>query len=272
MAHYVIGDVQGCFSILQGLLSAVGFNVGSDTLWFTGDIVNRGPQSLQTLRFIKKHDFCMQTVLGNHDLYLLSLATVPHPSYKKKDTISPILQASDSKLLLDWLRTQPMYLQKENFWVVHAGIFPQWSMEETRSNGDEITVWLRGKHYAQLLSHMYGDQPRQYSQIKEGGFEKLRFAINVFTRMRALGRWDQSLEFKFKSTLADLPPDLLPWFEFENASFLNSMILFGHWSALGLHHSRYTTSLDTGAVWGGALTAYHLETGKTISVSAKNFI
>ncbi|MCV2509318.1 MAG: symmetrical bis(5'-nucleosyl)-tetraphosphatase, partial [Neisseriaceae bacterium] len=259
MAHYVIGDVQGCYTVLSDLLESIDFNYGKDSIWFAGDIINRGPESLETIRFIKKHADCLQTVLGNHDIYLLYLATRKSVTYKKKDTIAPILQAPDSKELIDWLRQQPLYLQNEHYIVVHAGVFPEWSLEDVQKNGDELSHWLQSAHYAELLNHMYGDLPNQYSKDLHG-FDRLRFNMNVFTRMRALYRWDKTLDFKFKSSLSNMPFYLKAWFDFDNQNLADKKILFGHWSTIGPYYGDYAIGLDTGAVWGGRLTAYNMDT------------
>ncbi|QRN40685.1 MAG: symmetrical bis(5'-nucleosyl)-tetraphosphatase [Neisseriaceae bacterium] len=265
MAHYVVGDVHGCYTILNDLLKLINFNYGKDSLWFTGDVINRGSESLQTMRFIKKHDDCMQMVLGNHDIHLLYLDTVRSCPNKKKDTLAPILEASDSKQLIDWLRQQPLYLQNEHYIVVHAGVFPEWSIEDMKQNGDELSDWLRGEHYVNLLNNIYGDLPDEYSKDLHG-FERLRFNMNVFTRMRALYRWNKKLDFKFKSSLNDMPFYLKAWFDFDNQHLSDKKILFGHWSTIGLNDADYAICLDTGAVWGGRLTAYDMDTGETFSV------
>ena len=267
MATYIIGDVQGCFDALKRLLSAIGFEKGRDNVIFTGDLVNRGPESLATLRFIKENDGTMQTVLGNHDLHLLSAGEEKNFIYHKKDTIQEIITAPDKDQLLSWLRKQPLYLIHGNFIIVHAGIYPAWDLKEMKHNGDEITKILQGENYRNFLQDMYGDKPNYYNPELEG-MPYLRFNLNVFTRMRALYRANKALNFTFKKPLDSLPFYLVPWFAFENPGLKGYQIVFGHWSAIGITRTDQVIALDTGVVWGGALSAYAVETDEIISVPA----
>lgn len=268
MAHYVIGDVQGCLITLQRLLRQLDFNYGKDTVTFVGDLVNRGPDSLGTLRFIKSHADCMETVLGNHDLYLLSQSLKKHPQYKKKDTIAPIFQAKDQAILITWLRSQPLYLHYPPYLIVHAGVHPQWGWQELCNYGDELSMWLKGPHFPYLMSQMYGNTPNVHHK-EMLAFDRLRFSINVFTRMRMVHLHDYGLDFDFKGQLSQLPKGLLPWFVIDNPGLQGMHVLFGHWSALGLYQTNKVTALDTGVVWGGKLTAYNMKTSKITSVASE---
>ena len=265
MAHYVIGDLQGCFAEYQALLAKLGFNPGVDTLWLTGDLVNRGPKSLATLRFVRANDGCMQTVLGNHDLHLLAL-DFGHGKIKRGDTIAEILTAPDRGALLGWLREQPLLVQEPNHVMVHAGLWPEWTLETAVSLANEVTHALQHDP-ADFFAHMYGNKPKRWAPDLIGE-DRLRFAVNVMTRMRAL-TLDGKLDFDFKSSLADMPNDLRPWFKSPDRRNTEITILFGHWSALGLYRGEHVVCLDTGALWGGPLTALDLNTQEIIQVPSQ---
>lgn len=264
MTRYAIGDLQGCFEEFQELLAHISFCHGRDTLWLVGDIVNRGPQSLACLRYIKQHEHSIQTVLGNHDLHLLAVAH-GHGRLKRQDTVSDILAAPDSQILLDCLRRQPLMVHDDTFVLVHAGLWPQWTVAEAQKRADEVAHALQHEAPA-YFAHMYGNRPD--SDHPADTAERLRFATNVFTRMRALTA-DGRMDFDFKSTLADLPAHLLPWFRAPNRQHLSHRIVFGHWSALGLHAENQTCGIDTGALWGGKLTALNLDNGEVFQVASK---
>lgn len=257
MARYAIGDVQGCFDELEQLLSKIGFCYGTDTLWLTGDIVNRGPKSLDVLRFVMRHENCMQIVLGNHDLHLLAVA-YSSGRLKKGDTLDDILNAADSKIMLDWLRHQPLMVAENEFLMVHAGLLPQWSAQEALSLAQEVENVLSSEDYREFFAQMYGNKPARYRPNLRG-MERLRLILNVMTRIRAITP-DNKLDFDFKSTYADLPDNLLAWFDAENRRYADHTVIFGHWSALGLYMDNNVIGLDTGALWGGALTAINLDT------------
>lgn len=262
MAHYAIGDLQGCFDEFQALLAKIGFNPGVDTLWLTGDLVNRGPKSLETLRFVRKHDECMQTILGNHDLHLLALS-YGIGKLKRGDTISDILQASDRNTLLDWLRTQPLLVQHEPYLMVHAGLWPDWSVALARQLAAE-TERVLCQHPEDFFAQMYGNKPHHWHDDLTG-IKRLRFTTNVLTRMRAITA-DRALDFDFKSTLADMPDTLMPWFAAPHRQNQEVTIVFGHWSALGYLRRNNVVCLDTGALWGGPLTALDLHTQEIVQV------
>ncbi len=264
MAHYAIGDVQGCCDELLKLLSKIAFNFGTDTLWLTGDLVNRGPKSLEVLRFAMKHDYCVQTVLGNHDLHLLAVAYAG-ARLKKGDTLDPILNAVDNKVMLEWLRHQPMFVAHNHYAMVHAGLLPDWDIDQAHDHAEQIEQILVSDRFEWLLQNMYGNKPKQEADISSE-LDRLRFSLNVMTRMRAITT-QHELDFDFKGEIDDLPENLTPWFAAEHPAWADHKIVFGHWSALGLHVDEHVIGLDTGAVWGRELTAISLPDGRITQVN-----
>lgn len=266
MSHYAIGDLQGCFHEFQTLLAHIDFNPSRDTLWLVGDLVNRGPDSLACLRFIKQHENSILPILGNHDLHLLA---VHHgfASSKRQDTLDAILNAPDRAILLDWLAAQPLLRQCGDTVIVHAGIWPEWTLETAQQRAREAEESIR-RQPQHFFAHMYGNQPDSDSP-KHSEIERLRFTTNVFTRMRTLHTDGSTLRLNhsFKAPLNQLPPDLKPWFAIPRP--MSHPIVFGHWSALGLHQEANTTAIDTGALWGGQLTALNLETGQILQVASQ---
>lgn len=272
MAIYAIGDVQGCFGELVELVAKLDFSPQRDQLWFTGDIVNRGPQSLDVLRYVKELGTAARVVLGNHDLHLLALANDAGKE-KPTDTLSPILQASDANTLLKWLRQQPLMVQDSSstYFMVHAGIYPWWSIETALERAREVETILRGKHHHKFFSLLYGNNPQCWHDAL-GKWDRLRFITNCFTRMRYCDN-NGNLLLKQKSAPGDQPRGVKPWFEFtilkNDESVAN--VIFGHWSTLGRYHKGNILGLDSGCVWGGALTAAKIGQGpiKFISVPSK---
>lgn len=267
MAHYAIGDIQGCYDELVALLDKIDFNHGTDTLWLTGDIVNRGKKSLEALQFCMQHESSVQIILGNHDLHLLAVG-YGHGTVKRSDTITPILEHADSKKMLDWLRHQPLMVRGEQHVMVHAGILPQWNIDKAESLAREAEAALTENKYEKFFEKMYGNKPTVWSE-ELSGYKRLRFIVNVFTRMRALSYQDE-LEFEFKSTLNKMPLYLRPWFKSPNRQHESHKIVFGHWSSLGYMNCDNIVSLDTGALWGGELTAYNLATEEITQVASIN--
>lgn len=256
MAIYAIGDVQGCFAELQRLLEKIGFDPREDSLKFTGDLVNRGPRSLETLRFIKGLGAAAVTVLGNHDLHLLSVA-VGASKTRHKDTFGDILNAPDRDELLDWLRHRPLLHHGHRFYLVHAGLPPQWNMGTAMKHAREVEAVLQSHDYAEFFAHMYGDEPAQWSD-ELTGWERLRFITNALTRIRYCGP-DGRLDFKEKCRPGQQPQSLAPWFEVPNRRSKSAEIIFGHWSTLGFYAKNGCYGLDTGCLWGGELTALRLD-------------
>lgn len=264
MSTYAIGDVQGCYQPLMQLLEKIQFDKQKDTLWFTGDLVNRGPQSLEVLRFVSQLGDKHQTVLGNHDLHLLAVADGSKTQHHT-DTLSEILAAPDINELLDWLRFRPLLVQQDSYVMTHAGIAPAWTIEKARLLAQEVEFVLRKGDAHELYHHMYGNQPDDWDDALTG-MDRLRCIINFFTRMRFCYR-DGRLNLSYKGTIADMPPELVPWFDVEPRANADTNIIFGHWAALGGEVDRANLfALDTGCVWGNKLTAMRLEDGMRFNI------
>ena len=265
MATYAIGDVQGCYRELRALLRRVRFKPDRDHLWFTGDLVNRGPDSLRVLRFVRGLGDGAVTVLGNHDLHLLACALAPRGGPRRKDTFHDVLGARDRDRLLDWLREQPLihHDAKLGYTMVHAGIPPAWTLREARERGREVETCLRGERCSRFLARMYGDLPRRWSEDLRG-WPRLRFITNGLTRMRFCAR-DGTINMRDKGPPGSQAWTLLPWFAVPGRRTRRSRIVFGHWATLHLvgagAHEHGVIGLDTGCVWGRELTAMRLEDG-----------
>lgn len=256
MSTYAIGDLQGCFISLQALLTKIDFDNTHDRLWLVGDLVNRGPGSLECLRFVSSLGNRATVVLGNHDLHLLAVAE-GLGKVGKYDTIQPILDAPDRADLLDWLCQQKLLHVDSRYVMVHAGLLPQWSLAKALAIAGEIESSMRGRHRRVFLKHMYGNHPRRWADNLTGS-DRLRLATNAMTRMRVLDNTDE-LDLEFKGKLAEIPSGLTPWFTKRHPSFADKTIVAGHWSALGLYISENFIGLDSGCVWGQQLTACRLE-------------
>lgn len=249
------GDLQGCRQPLEQLLKKIGA-APTEPLWFCGDLVNRGPDSLGTLRQIRQLGLRARTVLGNHDLHLLAQYAgirTPRPG----DTLEPILRAPDAPELIDWLRTRPLALRQGDFLMVHAGLLPEWEFEQARDLAHEVEKVLSGPHWQDFLSVMYGNTPDRWSDSLRGD-DRLRCIVNGLTRLRYL-HTDGHMDFKCTEAPADAPEGLIPWFQAPNRRSAGRPIIFGHWSSLGLRLQPDLIALDTGCVWGGSLTAIRLE-------------
>lgn len=272
MATYVIGDIQGCFYQLQCLLKKVNFSPIHDKLWIVGDLVNRGPDSLQTLRYIYSLGDCCTIVLGNHDLHLLAIANgVQSP--KKQDTLDGILSASDRSQLLEWLRQQPLlhYDEETNVAMVHAGIPPHWSIKKALARAAEVEEVLRGERFTDFLKNMYGNQPDSWDKNLKG-WSRLRMITNYFTRMRFCN-YQGDLELSAKGSPKDAPKGYKPWYLHSKRKAKDTTILFGHWAALEGktdNSSHNVFALDTGCVWGNHLTLMNLETKKLTTCRCKS--
>ena len=255
MSRYAIGDIQGCCDELQALLTRIGYSADRDRLWLVGDLVNRGPQSLETLRFVRALGDNAVVVLGNHDLHLLAVAC-GYQHARRSDTLDDILQAPDRDSLLEWLATRHLAHFEAGDLLVHAGVVPQWTVETTLGLAREVEFALRNDP-RNLFDHMYGDEPDLWSPDLEGS-NRLRFAINVLTRMRVCTN-----EGRINLRLKGKPPapesGWLPWFDVDNRRTRGSRVVFGHWSALGLVLRDDVIGLDSGCVWGGSLTAFDLD-------------
>jgi bis(5'-nucleosyl)-tetraphosphatase (symmetrical) len=255
MAIYAIGDIQGCFDDLLRLLDTISFNEHSDQLWFAGDLVNRGPKSLETLRFVKSLGSAAITVLGNHDLHLLAAASSEKLDHRK-DTLKPVLDAPDRDELIEWLRHQPLFHFNDEFCLVHAGLPPQWDFKNTQKMALIAETALKSADYQAVLNKMYGNKPNIWS-TNLSGIGRLRFIINCFTRMRFCDT-DGRLDFVNSGPIGSQPKNLLPWFAVPNRKNADMRIVFGHWSALGYFEGHNCYAIDTGCLWGGQLTALKL--------------
>ncbi len=266
MSVYAIGDVQGCYDPLMRLLERLRFDERRDELWFAGDLVNRGPDSLKTLRFVHALGERSTVVLGNHDLHLLACfyGTASRP--RAKDTISDILGAPDCEELMQWLKAQPLLKHdaKRNVAMVHAGIPAFWSIEKALELAKEVSTVLRGESYQTYFDAMYGNQPDKWED-QLAGLARLRVITNYFTRMRFIGS-EGELDFAAKEDLSSAPPGFVPWFTEPRSD--NLQIVFGHWAALnGATGNAQFIGMDTGCVWGGALSAIDLDTRELCSVA-----
>jgi len=267
MAVYAIGDVQGCYDALQRLLEILRFDPAEDRLWFTGDLVNRGPASAAVLRFVEGLGEAAVSVLGNHDLHLLAVASgARRPS--RWDTFHDVLEAEDSERLLTWLAARPLvhYDPQVGYALVHAGLPPAWSIAEALQHAREIEPEIRARQPG-LFEAMYGDEPSRWSD-ELTGIDRLRFVVNAFTRMRYCAP-DGRLDFAHKGPPGSQPTDLVPWFKLRRQDPRAVPVVVGHWSTLGYYDRDGVLALDTGCCWGGELTAVRLTDGPQLRVSVR---
>lgn len=267
MATYFVGDVQGCYDELKQLLEIAAFNPQQDELWLTGDLVARGPKSLETLRFVYSLGDRATTVLGNHDLNLLAVATGAFPA-KKKDKTENILVAPDRYELISWLRTRPIMAEHPTLPIMmtHAGLSPEWDLKTARNCARELEALLASDQGSWLLRHMYGEDPSHWDKRLKG-LPRWRYIINSFTRMRYC-RPDGTLEFKCKSSPSEHPTGLQPWFEVRKRDTNEPHLVFGHWAALmGKCPLPSIKALDTGCVWGNQLTLWRWEDNAMYSLN-----
>ncbi len=258
MAVYAVGDVQGCYDPLRRLLDQLSFDPSCDRLWLVGDLVNRGPASLATLRFIRQLGDAAVTVLGNHDLHLLAVAH-RRDRYRRKDTFNDILAAPDGEELLHWLRYRPLLHRDAQLQttMVHAGLPPQWDLPLAQACAEELAAVLRSEEGDAFLAQMYGNKPDHWSSTL-AGWDRLRFTCNCLTRMRFCTS-DGRLDLEHKGAPGSQPAYLFPWYQVPGHRSVKETLVFGHWSTLGyLHHGR-VHALDSGCVWGGFLTALRLD-------------
>lgn len=265
MATYAIGDIQGCHHTFQALLQRLNFNPDHDSLWLVGDIINRGNGSLEVLRWCYHHQTSVQMVLGNHDLHGLAVAYGQRKAHRG-DTLQPILDAPDADELLTWLRHQSLMVTNGAFWMVHAGLLPQWDAAKAMACAQEVQARLQGSDFVSFLRDMYGGEPNRWSESLQG-MERLRLITNAMTRMRICTPQGE-LEFSFKGELRDVPQGYLPWFDVPGRQTEKINLICGHWSALGLYQREHVFALDTGCLWGGCLTALCLETAAVTQVPA----
>ncbi len=258
MATYAIGDVQGCYETLRYLLEKINFDHDRDRLWFVGDLVNRGRQSLETLRFVRDLGGLANTVLGNHDLHLLAIFYGGHEP-RKGDTLDEVLKAADCEQIADWLRTLPLMHEDEKQVMVHAGIPHIWDLRFARLAAQEVETVIRSSAHLEYFENMYGDSPECWQDSLQG-MDRHRAITNYFTRMRLISRHG-TLEFSHKDELVNVPEGYAPWFRFKR--LVEKPIVFGHWAALqGVTGLDHVSAIDTGCVWGRNLTALRLEDGQ----------
>jgi len=263
LSIYAIGDLQGCFEPLERIVDRIGFDPARDRLWFTGDLVNRGPDSLRCLRFVKSLGNAAVTVLGNHDLHLVCVAEGVEKR-KKRDTLDDILAAPDRDELVAWLRTRPLMHAEEGFALVHAGLLPQWSVARACELAAEVEARLRGRDYRSLLEKMYGDKPDRWSDTLEG-IDRLRVIINAMTRLRVCDG-DGAMVLAFKGEPGEASASWTPWFDVPSRASADHTVVFGHWSALGLTLRDDLVGLDSGCVWGRSLSAVRLHDRQLVQV------
>ncbi|MEP7058414.1 MAG: symmetrical bis(5'-nucleosyl)-tetraphosphatase [Caldimonas sp.] len=257
--EYLIGDVQGCRDALDRLLGEIGYTPSRDRIYVLGDLVNRGPQSLATLRRLRSFGDAAVCVLGNHDWHLLAAAHGVRPVHGS-DTLDDILEAPDREAWLDWLRQRRMAIHEHGWLMLHAGVVPQWDLETTLRLAGEVERHLQSEALADFLHVMYGNEPARWSESLTGA-ERLRFSVNVMTRIRFVAA-DGRLDFKTKDGSAPPPPGLYRWFDAPDRRTAGIPIAFGHWSTLGLVQRPDLLGLDTGCVWGGKLTAVRIDGGR----------
>ncbi len=265
MATYAIGDIQGCYRAFRRLLDQIRFDPAGDRLWLVGDLVNRGPQSLAVLRFVKSLGTRAITVLGNHDLHLLVVAA-RHVKQHHGDTLNAILRAPDRDELLDWLRRRKMMHAAGRYALVHAGLLPQWSIAKALALAREVEAALQSDDHDEFLRHLYGNQPDRWRDNLTG-IDRLRVITNAFTRLR-LCTVKGTMEFAHKGKPVDLPRGYLPWFKVPRRRHRATTVIFGHWAALGLYMDSNVAGLDTGCVWGRDLTALRLSDRKLFRCAA----
>jgi bis(5'-nucleosyl)-tetraphosphatase (symmetrical) len=256
VARIAIGDLQGCLAELQALLKDIRFRADRDQLWFVGDLVNRGPDSLAVLRLVRALGANARVVLGNHDLHLLAVAFGSRRKLREDDTLETILSAADRHALLEWLLLQPLAVSEGADLMVHAGVVPQWSAAEVLEYAGEVERALQADPQP-LFDAMYGNKPDCWSADLEGG-DRLRFIINVLTRLRFC-RPDGQIDLKMKGAPGSQEAGWMPWFEVPTRRSRNVRLVTGHWSTLGLVDRADLLALDTGCVWGGALSAASLD-------------
>ena len=263
MSIYAVGDIQGCYHELEQMLELVQFDQSKDKLWLVGDLVNRGADSLSVLRLIKSMGDAAINVLGNHDLHLLAVAAGVAELHHS-DTLDEILAAPDRDELLTWLRQQRMLYVQDKVVLLHAGLMPEWSVQQAQQLTHEVEHALRGADYVHFLQKMYGNIPHQWNDNLEGD-NRLRVITNALTRMRICNVQGE-MQFKFKGEVGDVPEGYLPWFDIPHRASDDATVVFGHWSALGLIVRPNVIALDTGCLWGGNLTAIRLQDRKLFQV------
>ena len=266
MAHYVVGDIQGCYVEFRQLLDVIGFDPGRDRLWLVGDLVNRGPDSLSVLRTVMSFGDAATTVLGNHDLHLLIVAA-GHRRAHRADTLAAVLEAPDREALLGWLRRQPLVVREGELLMVHAGLLPSWTPATAVMLSREVEAVLASDRYDDFLRTLYGDEPARWDAALTG-HDRLRVVVNACTRLRFCAP-DDTLALAEKRGPEHAPPGFAPWFAHDGRKSAGVKAFCGHWSSLGLLLAPNVAMLDSGCVWGGALTAMRVDDGRVFQVPGR---
>lgn len=268
MTTYAIGDLQGCLLQTKALLKKIRVATPEARLVFVGDLVNRGPSSLQTLRHVRALGDAASVLLGNHDLHLLAAAQGVR-RVRADDPLNEILQAPDCGELLDWLRQQPLARFENGHLLVHAGVLPQWTAEQTLALAGEVETVLRGPDWGDFMHQMYGNQPARWDDTLTGA-DRLRCIVNALTRLRFCTA-EGEMEFDTASGVDTAPAGFMPWFEVPGRKSRDATVVFGHWSTLGLMLRPNLIALDTGCVWGGKLTAVRLDNRAVLQVDCPSY-
>jgi bis(5'-nucleosyl)-tetraphosphatase (symmetrical) len=267
VAIYIVGDIQGCFGGLQRLLTKVDFCPANDHLIAVGDLIGRGTQPLETLNYLNSLEDSFDTVLGNHDLHLLAIYAGIRKA-KPEDNLDTLLDSSELKTHINWLRRKPLALMADqNTLVTHAGLYPQWSVKKALKVSLEVSEQLQANDWKRFLANMYGNQPSVWKKSLVGP-ERLRFIVNAMTRMRFIENQDE-LDFRCKTSPELALDNLTPWFKVANKKIkATQKVVFGHWASLhGNTHDSQFCGLDTGYVWGQDMTLLNLSSGETYSVA-----
>ena len=266
MATYAIGDIHGCYEPLCRLLDKINFDQAADRLWFTGDLINRGPQSLETMRLVKSLGDSSVTVLGNHDIHLLALYYGVRKLKDKDNTLFQVLDAKESDELIMWLQSRPLVHVEDDHVLVHAGVHPQWSIETLITVKGELETAISKIRRKNDLADLYGDSKGTWNDSVQSK-HRLRYALNSLTRMRYCES-DSAINLQCSDTPGKQPDHLVPWYEIPNKELADKTIIFGHWASLGYRHYKNVYALDSGCVWGNALTALRLEDKMVFSVAS----
>jgi bis(5'-nucleosyl)-tetraphosphatase (symmetrical) len=269
MSHYAIGDIQGCHAEFSQLLDVIAFDPASDLLWLVGDLVNRGPDSLAVLRAVKALGPSAVTVLGNHDLHLLTVAA-GHRDAHRQDTLGGILDAPDRDELLEWLRTRPLVVRDGELLLVHAGVLPSWTPATAEMLSREVEAMLASPGHDDFLRHLYGDEPARWDSTLTG-YDRLRVIVNVCTRLRFCAA-DDTMQLAEKRGIAHTPAGYAAWFLHPERRSAGVTIVCGHWSTIDLMVAPNVIMLDSGCLWGGTLTALRLDDRRLFQVPGRSIL